>query len=137
NRQNEMGLVPEGTPLAERNEGVPPWDELDEEQKDVYAHLQAAFAGFLEHADSQVGRLLATLEELGFAEDTIVLVLSDNGASREGGPSGDVDTNAPYSGVRRTAPEQWRQLDDLGSLTGGAHYPQGWAMAGNTPLRQY
>src|SRR5699024_9782160 len=55
NRQIEMGLVPEGTPLAERNEGVPSWDELDEEQKVVYAHLQAAFAGFLEHADSQVG----------------------------------------------------------------------------------
>lgn len=137
NRQIEMGLVPEGTELAERNEGVLPWEDLDAEQKDVYTHLQAAFAGFLEHADAQVGRILSTLDELGIADDTIVLVLSDNGASREGGPSGDVDTNAPYSGVRRSAAEQMPLLDNLGTLTGGAHYPEGWAMASNTPFRQY
>lgn len=137
NRQIDMGLVPDNTELAERNDGVPPWDELDAEQKEVYVHLQAAFAGFLEHADAQVGRILSTLDELGIADDTIVLVLSDNGASREGGPSGDVDTNAPYSGVRRSAAEQKPLLDSLGSLTGGAHYPEGWAMAGNTPFRQY
>ena len=63
--------------------------------------------------------------------------MSDNGASREGGPSGDVDTNAPYSGVRRSATEQLPLLDRLGGPTGGAHYPEGWAMAGNTPFRQY
>ncbi len=136
-RQIDMGIVPEGTNLAERNDGVLPWDELDDEQKHVYTHLQAAFAGFLEHADAQVGRVLATLDELGVADDTIVLVLSDNGASREGGPTGDVDTNAPYSGVRRTPAEQIPLLDELGSLTGGAHYPEGWAMAGNTPFRHY
>src|SRR5699024_4349132 len=98
---------------------------------------QAAFAAFLEHADEHVGRVLDALQELGEAENTIVVVMSDNGASREGGPSGDVDTNAPYSGVRRSAAEQLPYLEELGTLTGGAHYPEGWAMAGNTPFRRY
>ncbi|HEY5222039.1 MAG TPA: arylsulfatase [Microbacteriaceae bacterium] len=136
-RQIEMGLVPEGTVLAERNEGVLAWDELDADEKKVFAHLQAAFAGFLEHADAQIGRLLDALHELGMAEDTIVLVLSDNGASREGGPTGDVDANAPYSGVHRSARAQLPHLDRVGTLTGGSHYPEGWAMAGNTPFRKY
>ncbi|WP_166851215.1 arylsulfatase [Isoptericola sp. BMS4] len=136
-RQVEAGLVPPGTTLPERNDGVRAWDDLDDDEQTVATHLQAAFAGFLEHADAQVGRVLAALDELGLADDTIVLALSDNGASREGGPGGDVDTNAPYSGVHRPATEQLPLLESLGTLTGGAHYPEGWAMAGNTPFRQY
>lgn len=136
-RQMSSGLVPRGTSLAERNEGVSAWDSLSQEQQDVYAHLQAAFAGFLEHADEQIGRVVEHLDRLGVRENTIVLVMSDNGASREGGPTGDIDTNAPYSGVRRPVSEQSPHLDELGGLLGGAHYPEGWAMAGNTPFRWY
>lgn len=136
-RQIEAGLVPEGTPLAERNDGVRPWAELDEDERRVYAALQAAFAGFLAHADAQLGRVVDALREFGELDDTIVLVTSDNGASREGGPGGDVDTNAPYSGIRRPAAELVGELDRVGTLTGGSHYPEGWAMAGNTPFRRY
>lgn len=136
-RQIELGLAPAGTRLAERNAGVIPWEELSEEEHTVYSHLQAAFAGFLEHADTQIGRLIETLKKWGEYDNTIFVLLSDNGASREGGPFGDVDTNAPYSGIRRTAVEQLPLLDRLGGPKGGAHYPEGWAMAGNTPFRQY
>lgn len=136
-RQVELGVVPAGTELAERNEGVQPWDELTEDERTVATHLQAAFAGFLEHADAQLGRFLAALERFGVRDDTVVVLLSDNGASREGGRLGDVDTNAPYSGVRRTAAEQLPLLDRVGGPLGGSHYPEGWAMAGNTPFRQY
>ncbi|PPL19773.1 arylsulfatase [Microterricola pindariensis] len=136
-RQIELGLSPEGTTLTERVDGVAAWDELDDEQRTVFAQLQAAFAGFLEHADAQLGRFLNELSALGERDNTIVLVLSDNGASPEGGAGGDVDTNAPYSGVRRSAAELLPLLDELGSSTGGAHYPTGWAMAGNTPFRRY
>ncbi|GAA4380411.1 arylsulfatase [Paeniglutamicibacter cryotolerans] len=136
-RQIELGVSPVGTVLTERVEGVAAWDELDDDQRTVFSALQAAFAGFLEHTDTQLGRLLGTLRELGAYENTIVMVMSDNGASPEGGPGGDVDTNAPYSGVRRTAAELIPLLGDLGTLTGGAHYPTGWAMAGNTPFRRY
>lgn len=136
-RQIELGLVPAGTELTERNDGVRQWNDLTDDEKTVFSHLQAAFGGFLEHADAQLGRVLDALRDFGELDDTIVILLSDNGASREGGPTGDVDTNAPYSGVRRPAVEQLQLLDQLGGPTGGAHYPEGWAMAGNTPFRQY
>ncbi|MFJ5954455.1 arylsulfatase [Paenarthrobacter sp. NPDC092416] len=136
-RQVELGVVPDGTALTERLDEVRAWDDLDSTEQDVFAHLQAAFAGFLEHADAQIGRVLESLKAMDLYQNTIVLVMSDNGASREGGPSGDVDCNAPYSGVRRTAVEQVSLLPKLGSPLGGAHYPEGWAMAGNTPFRRY
>lgn len=137
NRQIETGLVPAGTELTERADGVRAWDALSDDEREVFAHLQAAFAGFLEHTDAQLARVFEEIAALGEHENTIVLLLSDNGASREGGPTGDVDSNAPYSGVRRTAAEQMSLVDAIGTLTGGAHYPEGWAMAGNTPFRQY
>jgi arylsulfatase A-like enzyme len=136
-RQKAMNLVPEGTTMTPRNPGVRPWDSLDETEREIYTHLQATFAGFLEHADAQLGRVLGRLEELGVLDDTIVVVLSDNGASREGREHGDVDANAPYSGVVRAPSKQQELLGDLGGPAGGAHYPEGWAMAGNTPFRLY
>lgn len=136
-RQIEYGLVPENTQLTERNPGVPSWDSLSEDQRRLYAHLQAAYAGFLEHADVQLGRLMAGLRQLGLADDTLVIVLSDNGASREGGPDGAVDVNGPYSGVHQGVSEQLAQVDRVGARDGPAHYPEGWGMAGNTPFRRY
>lgn len=136
-RQRELGVVPEGTQLCERNPDVHPWDDLTAEQRLLYTHLQAAYAGFLEHADAELDRVLAALEELGQRDDTVVLVCSDNGASREGGPDGAVTTNAPYSGVRPSATDQLPQLDLVGGPDGPAIYPTGWAMAGNTPFRRY
>lgn len=136
-KQIELGVVPEETTLCERNEGVQAWSELSSDERNVATTLQSAFAGFLEHADAQLGRVVAELEELGLLDNTIVLVMSDNGASREGGPFGDVDVNAPYSRLHRTAEEQLPFLDDVGTVRGPAHYPEGWAMAGNTPFRRY
>ena len=136
-RQKQLGLVPADTPLTERNPGVPAWDSLSADEKLLYTHLQAAFAGFLEHADIQLGRLLAGLNTLGLREDTVVMVLSDNGASKEGGRDGAVDINGPYSGHRQSVAEQLASLDLIGGPLGPAHYPEGWAMAGNTPFRRY
>ncbi|MFE4197250.1 arylsulfatase [Paenarthrobacter sp. NPDC056912] len=136
-RQVELGVVPDGTALTERLQEVRAWEDLDSTEQDVFTHLQAAFAGFLEHADAQIGRVIQQLKAMDLFENTIVLVMSDNGASREGGPTGDVDCNAPYSGVRRPAVEQLSLLPGLGGPAGGAHYPEGWAMAGNTPFRRY
>lgn len=134
-RQIQLGLAPEGTTLTERGETVPAWDSLDAETQNLYAHLQAAFAGFLEHTDEQIGRIVEELEHRGISENTIIVVMSDNGASREGA-KGDIDTNAPYSGVTRSPEVQMEHIDGLGGEA-GAHYPEGWAMAGNTPFRRF
>ncbi len=136
-RQIEIGLVPENTRLTERNPGVPSWESLSGDQRRLYAHLQAAFAGFLEHADAQLGRLMTGLKQLALSDDTLVIVLSDNGASREGGPHGAVDVNAPYSGVHQGVSEQLATVERVGTRAGPAHYPEGWGMAGNTPFRRY
>ena len=81
-------MVPEGTTLAPRNPGVEPWDELDDAKKALYLRMQETFAGFLDHTDDQIGRLIDFLEETDLLEDTMVVLLSDNGASQEGGKHG-------------------------------------------------
>lgn len=136
-RQKELGVAPADAELAPRNQEVPAWESLSAEQKLLYTHLQAAYAGFLDHTDVQLGRLIRELERLDELENTLIVILSDNGASREGGKDGAVDTNAPYSGMPQPVEDQLQLLDRIGTRHGGAHYPQGWAMAGNTPFRKY
>ena len=87
-RQKAMGLLPPDTELAPRNPGVEPWDTLPENQQRLAARLQEAFAAFLEHTDAQIGRLVDALEALGQLDNTLFILLSDNGASQEGGPFG-------------------------------------------------
>lgn len=136
-RQIQLGVAPPGTVLAQRNPEVPAWDSLGTDQKQLYTHLQATYAGFLEHTDEHLGRVIGELKRLGIFDNTLIMILSDNGASREGGTDGAVDVNAPYSGKPEPVAAQLRRLDRLGGPNGPAHYPQGWAMAGNTPFRRY
>lgn len=136
-RQIAEGLVPAGTMLTPRNPGVRAWDALSADEKRLYVRQQAAFAAFLEHTDREIGRILDHLEKLGMREDTLVLVMADNGASREGGINGAVDINGPYSGRPETLEAQLARIEDIGGPDGPAHYPEGWAMAGNTPFRRY
>jgi len=137
-RQLELGVVPEGTTLAPRNPGVPPWEELTSNQQRFAARLQEAFAAMLEHTDAQIGRLVDFLEARGVLDDTLLLVLSDNGASREGGPFGVMDEfsffNAMWEDVDNIVTNR---LDDIGGPHSHSNYPWGWAQAGNSPLRWY
>ncbi len=137
-RQLELGIVPERTTLAAPNPGVPAWDDLTENQKKLSARLQEAFAAMLEHTDDQIGRLTAFLERRGLLDDTVLLVLSDNGASREGGPYGVMDEfsffNAAWEDIDEIVTDR---LDDIGGPHSHSNYPWGWAQAGNSPLRWY
>ncbi len=135
-RQLEMGLVPRGTRLPPRNDGVKAWDEHTADERRFFTRLQAAFAGMLDHADQQLARLIAFLERAGLRDDTIVLVLSDNGASQEGGLLGGV-TLGPRNMRPELWPEKLRRLDDIGGPNAHNNFPHGWAMASNTPLRRY
>ena len=137
-RQLELGIIPAGTTLAPRNPGVPAWDDLTPNQQRFSVRLQEAFAAMLEHTDDQLGRLVAFLEARGQLDDTVLLVLSDNGASREGGPYGVMDEfsffNAAWEDVDEIVANR---LDDIGGPHSHSNYPWGWAQAGNTPLRWY
>ncbi|MEZ5139691.1 MAG: arylsulfatase [Acidimicrobiales bacterium] len=136
-RQVEMGIVPEGTQLADRNPGVDPWDELPDNQQRLAARMQEAFAAFLDHTDAQLGRLLDDLEALGELDDTLILLLSDNGASQEGGPFGVMHEMKFFNFLIETPDEAVERIDDIGGPHSHANYPWGWAQAGNTPYRWY
>lgn len=136
-RQRAMGLVPPSTRLTPRNPGVRPWAQLNAEERLLAVNVQATYAGFLEHADEQLGRVVSQLERLGALEDTLVMVFADNGASREGGPLGTVNVNGIYGGVAQDIRDELAHLHKVGGPDGPAHYPEGWAMAGNTPFRRY
>jgi len=136
-RQKALGIVPPETELPELNQNVRPWDKLSPDEKRLAVRLQAAFAGMLEHADAQVGRLVEYLTANGMIENTLIALISDNGASQEGSPFGTVNALRYFNGVRDTLEQNLEHIDEIGQSHLNNNYPLGWAMAGNTPLRRY
>lgn len=136
-RQKAMGIVPEATALPERNDDVSPWDAVREDARPVLRRMQEVFAGFTTHTDAQIGRLVAFLEARGLAENTLFVVMSDNGASGEGGEFGSENEYRYFLGLPDTLEENKAAIDRLGGPWTHNHYPAGWAQAGNTPLRMY
>ncbi|MGI9614578.1 MAG: arylsulfatase [Acidimicrobiales bacterium] len=150
-RQQEMGIVPEGTDLSPMNplvdasgpngepwsplDVVHPWDSLDADEKRLMARMGEVYAGMVSHTDHEIGRLLDHLDHIGELDNTIVVVISDNGASGEGGPNGSVNENKFFNGIPDTMEENLRFLDVLGGPETYNHYSTGWAMAFNTPFK--
>ena len=136
-RQVELGIVPAGTELPPRNDRVRPWDDHTEDERRVFTRLQAAYAAMLDHADRQLARLVSFLEDTGQLDDTLVLVLSDNGASQEGGPAGFVNAMGPFNAQPEPLEVKLDALDRVGGPGTHSNFPWGWAMAANTPLKRY
>lgn len=136
-RQLELGIIPADTVLAPRNPGVEPWDSLPESHRDLAIKLQEAFGAFLEHTDAQIGRLMDALAALDKLDNTIFVVLSDNGASQEGGPFGVLHEMKFFNFLIETPEEATDRLDEIGGPNSHANYPWGWAQAGNTPFKWY
>ena len=134
-RQLAEGIVPPGTVLTERPPWVPAWETLSADERRLFARYMEVFAGFMTHTDHHLGRLFDTLDELGVADDTLVLVLSDNGASAEGGPTGTLNEAAGWLGFTEGVGTALEHIDDIGGPEANNHYPFGWAWAGNAPLR--
>ncbi len=136
-RQQELGIVPEGTRLAPRNPDVPAWSELTDDQRRLAARGQEVYAAFLEHTDRQLARLVDFLGKEGQLDDTILMVLSDNGAAYGGPIEGRLDVRRDaYLG---SAPigEFLADIDLMGSDASYPAYSRGWAQVGNTPLKWY
>ncbi|WP_165423508.1 arylsulfatase [Ktedonosporobacter rubrisoli] len=136
-RQKEQGIIPPETQLPPHNPGVKAWQELSPDEQRLFARMQEVFAGYLEHTDYHIGRLLDFLKEIGQFENTLIVFLSDNGASPEGGPDGTDNEWKFFNGVEVKARDIQHRIDDLGTPRAYNHYPQGWAQAGNTPLKWY
>ncbi|CAN5473936.1 sulfatase-like hydrolase/transferase [soil metagenome] len=127
---------PNGEPWPEQDT-VRPWDSLNDEEKRLFARMAEVFAGFETYTDDQIGRILDYLEESGQLDNTIIVVISDNGASGEGGPNGSVNEGKFFNGYIDTVEESMRFYDQLGGPETFNHYPIGWAMAFNTPYKLF
>ena len=136
-RQLREGVIPEGTDLPPRNDDVRPWAELSRPEQRLAARFQEIYAGFLEHTDAQIGRLVDYLGELGRLDDTIIVLLGDNGASQEGGEHGVLNTTEYENGHSPTLEENLARIDEIDGRTAHVNYPLGWAQAANTPLKRY
>jgi len=155
-RQKTLGIVPADTELPPVNpigtsedrtgpDGKPfppldftrPWTSLSEDEQRLFARMAEVYAGFLSHADHHIGRLLDYLEETGQLDNTLVILVSDNGASGEGGPDGSVNEMKFMNGIPDDLQQNLAMLEQLGGTKTYNHYPTGWAMAFNTPFKMW
>jgi arylsulfatase len=136
-RQKQMGVISPDTVLPPPNPGMQAWTDLTENQKKVYTRLQEVFASFLEHTDQQIGRLVAVLDGMGLRDNTLIVLLSDNGASQEGLRDGTANTDRFRNYFSDTVDEMLKVIDKLGGPETDPHYPMGWSMAGNAPLKRW
>jgi len=136
-RQIALGVIDPGTTLAPRNPGVEPWDDLSDNQQRLAARLQEAFAAFLDHTDDQIGRFVDGLRAMGELDNTILVLLSDNGASQEGGAAGTMHEMKHFNGIQESPDDAVERIDDIGGPHSHTNYPWGWAQCGNSPFRWY
>ncbi|WP_062310961.1 arylsulfatase [Demequina rhizosphaerae] len=137
-RQKELGVVPADAQLTPRHDEIPAWDDMPEELKPVLEREMEVYAGFLEHTDFHVGRVVDAIADLGILDDTLIYyILGDNGASAEGTLNGAFNEMANFNGMAGLeTPEFMRsKMDEFGSPSSYNHYAVGWAWAMNSPLQ--
>ena len=136
-RQKELGVIPPDAELTARHAEITAWDDMPDELKPVLARQMEVFAGFLEHTDHNVGRVIDALEDLEILDDTIVYyIIGDNGASAEGTMNGAFNELANFNGMAALETPEFMQskMDEFGSPSSYNHYSVGWAWATNTPV---
>jgi arylsulfatase len=136
-KQKELGIVPKDAELSRHDPDVKPWKDCSAQEKKLYPRMMEVFAGFLTHTDYHIGRLLDFLKNIGELDNTLIMVISDNGASSEGGPTGSVNENLFFNNVPESLEENLKAIDKLGGPETFNHYAWGWTWAGNTPFRRW
>jgi arylsulfatase len=133
-RQLEIGLIPENSKMPPRNPGDPAWTDLNKVEQAVFSRFMEAYSGYLEHTDDQIGRLIGFLKSRDVFDNTLIVLISDNGGAPEAGIEGNFEH--PYSG-KLTVEQMFDRLDDLGSRASQPQYQRGWAMASCAPFKYY
>lgn len=135
-RQKKLGVVPRNTELTPRPAGLPAWDSLTPDQKRIASRLMEVYAGFLEHTDVQVGRLMQALKDGGEFDNTLfIYIVGDNGGSAEGGLRGSRNYMGAIQGMPEDEARTLARLDSLGGPDTYPHFPAAWAWATNTPFQ--
>ncbi|MEU7630367.1 arylsulfatase [Nocardia sp. NPDC049220] len=137
NRQKQRGVVPPDAELSRHDPDVPDWNSLSPDSRRLAARMMEVYAGFVSHTDYHIGRLLEFLKEIGEFDDTLIMVVSDNGASPEGGVTGTTNELQFFNNAPEPIEDSLRAIDELGSPSTFNHYPWGWTWAGNTPFRRW
>jgi arylsulfatase len=134
--QKRLGLVPKDTRLTPRPPSIPSWDSRSADEKRLYARMQEVFAGFLEHADAQIGKLVDAIERMGLRDDTLILYcVGDNGPSAEGTLTGTTNVMKTMLGLPDDVAEMIKHIDEIGGPKFENHYPVGWCWAGSSPFQ--
>jgi arylsulfatase A-like enzyme len=135
-RQKQMGVIPANADLTPRPKEIPSWYSQSSDEKKLETRQMETFAGFGEHTDEQIGRLVDALDEMGVKDNTLfIYIVGDNGASAEGGPSGAFNEIMALNGILQDAASILPHLDDWGGPNTFPHYAIGWAWAGDTPFQ--
>lgn len=134
-RQIQLGVVPQGTKLPPKPEGIPDWKSLNADEKKLFAHQMEVYAAFAAHTDHEIGRLIAALESLGQMDNTVfILIAGDNGASAEGQRNGMFNEMTYFSGVPEKVEDMLKHLDEWGGPSTYPHMAAGWAVALDAPF---
>jgi len=135
-RQLTLGLIPQDTKLTARPAEIPAWDSLSADKKRVAERLMEAFAAYTAQTDYEVGRVLAALDEVGQADNTLVIwEIGDNGSSMEGTLNGVFNEMSCLNGSQEDTAYVIQHIDEIGGPTAYNHFPVGWAWAMNTPFQ--
>ncbi len=137
-RQKELGVIPPEAELTERPDEIPAWDDMPDDLKPVLARQMEVYAGFLEHTDHHIGRLVEALEELEVLDDTLIYyIIGDNGASAEGTPQGTFNELISLNGAAgiETTEFMVSRIHEFGTVAANNHYAVGWAHAMDTPYQ--
>ncbi len=134
-RQIKLGVVPAGTRLAAKPDGIKNWDKLTPDEQKLFARQMEVYAGFGEYCDHEIGRLFDAIGEAGHLDNTLIFyILGDNGTSAEGGMSGMFSEMTYFNNVQETVQEMLKHYDDWGGPGTYPHMAAGWAVAGDTPF---
>jgi arylsulfatase len=136
-KQKDLGIIPQNTILSRHDPDVQDWSKLSADERRLYARMMEVFAGYLEQTDNQIGRFLDYLNGTGQLDNTLIMLISDNGASSEGGPTGLTNENKFFNNVPDDLKQNLAALDDLGGPKYFNHYAWGWANAGDTPFKRW
>ncbi len=135
--QKAIGLLPDDAELSPHDPDVAEWSTLSADERRLFGRMMEVYAGFVSHADHHFGRLLDALERIGELDNTVIMVISDNGASAEGGPIGSFNEMLFFNRIPESFEENMAKIDELGGPRSYNHYPFGWTWAGNTPFRRW
>ena len=135
--QKKLGIFGKDAELSRHDPDVQEWDSLSVDERKLYSRMMEVYAGFLEHTDHYLGELTQFLKDLGEYDNTLIMMISDNGSSAEGGPTGSVYEVRFFNNVPDTVEDGLAHIDEIGGPTVFNHFPWGWTNASNTPFKRW